>query len=396
LDRAGARWVNGVPIWAFDESGIDRPLAPELRKGGPVHLVAGFGPTRVELAEPDVLDVDMRLFVSRLQGLARQHGATLEGARRVRGMRDAAGGVVLETESGELWARWVIDASGLAGARLLDRRRARAAELCLAAQEVRRVIDADAARAWLAEQRAGLCSALTFTGVAGGYSIVNVRLLEAAGGLEVSLLAGSIPAGGRPAGQFLLDRFVAEHAWVGDRLFGGARAIPLRLPDPALALGPVALLGDAAGQVYAAHGSGIAAQLMAADLLGRTLADGRDPWAYNAAWQRRWGGQFAASLLFMRFTAALSSEELARLIDVGLMTKALALPVIEQREALPSILDLPGLTLGALRARSVVARLLPVVRQMVASRLHYRHFPDRPDHAERWHRRLVELAPGLT
>ena len=45
---------------------------------------------------------------------------------------------------------------------------------------------------------------MLFTGVAGGYSIVNVRRY----GDRVYLLTGSIPADGQPSGKQLLDRFV--------------------------------------------------------------------------------------------------------------------------------------------------------------------------------------------
>ena len=35
LDRAGPRWVNGVPAWLFDEARVPRPAAPELLEANP-------------------------------------------------------------------------------------------------------------------------------------------------------------------------------------------------------------------------------------------------------------------------------------------------------------------------------------------------------------------------
>jgi menaquinone-9 beta-reductase len=68
LDEAGARWVNGVPEWTFDESGIEPPRGEELRgRGHAFHIVSGWGPQRVVLREQELLEVDMRLLVARLQ-----------------------------------------------------------------------------------------------------------------------------------------------------------------------------------------------------------------------------------------------------------------------------------------------------------------------------------------
>jgi glycine/D-amino acid oxidase-like deaminating enzyme len=45
LADAGARWVNGVAGWMFDEAGLARPSGDELiAEGGAFHLIAGFGP----------------------------------------------------------------------------------------------------------------------------------------------------------------------------------------------------------------------------------------------------------------------------------------------------------------------------------------------------------------
>src|SRR5690606_38217140 len=130
---------------------------------------------------------------------------------------------------------------------------------------------------------------LCFSGVAGGYSIVNLRC----DGRTVGLLTGSIPGEGHPSGRALLDAFAADNPWVGEVVQGGARALPLSRPDDLLARGSVALVGDAARQVFSAHGSGIGIGLVAARLLADTLAQGRTPRDYAVAFQRRWGGLLA-------------------------------------------------------------------------------------------------------
>ena len=77
---------------------------------------------------------------------------------------------------------------------------------------------------------------------------------------------------------------------IGPRVFGGSGAIPLRRTHDRLAGDRVALLGDAACQVFPAHGSGVAAGLLAARLLADTLAAGGPIGDYAVAWQRRHGG----------------------------------------------------------------------------------------------------------
>src|SRR5687768_10240773 len=109
LEEAGARWVNGVPGWMFDASEIPRPRGDELiGTGHPFHLVAGYGPERVVLRDLDLLEVDMRLLVARLQQMARDAGAELRGGVRVRKFD----GTRLDTADGEIRAKHYVDASG--------------------------------------------------------------------------------------------------------------------------------------------------------------------------------------------------------------------------------------------------------------------------------------------
>jgi len=323
LGEAGARWVNGVPRWMFEEAGVDEPRGDErLGYGHPFHLVAGSGPDRVVVREHDVLDVDMRLLVARLQHDAIEAGADLRGGVTVRGLEAGA----LATSAGPLRARWFVDASGLAGARLLDQPRLHPTDVCTAAQQVRVVRDPAGARAFLdrhgVEPRATLC----FTSIAGGYSIVNVRV----DGDHVSLLTGSIPALGNPSGARLLASFVEDNRWIGDVVFGGARAIPLRRPS-VLARGDVALLGDAGSQVFSAHGSGIGVGLVAARQLADALTRGAGPHGYARAFRRRWGMLLASYDLFRRLSQRLSARQVSWMMRAGVLNETSVRTALEQR-----------------------------------------------------------------
>lgn len=328
LDGAGARWVNGVPRWMFDEAALDQPRGDEcVGHGNPFHLVAGRGPTRVVVRKHGVLDVDMRLLVARLQQGAREAGADLRGDVTVHGLD----GGTLSTSAGTLKAGFFVDASGLAGARLLGQDRTSASDLCTAAQEVRALRDPAGARAFLAEHGITEGTTLCFTAVAGGFSIVNVRVEDD----RVSLLTGSIPVGDHPSGARLLASFVAEQPWIGQVLFGGARAIPLRLPQR-LARGRVALLGDAGSQVFSAHGSGIGVGLVAAKQLADALASGEGPEAYARAFQRRFGLLLRTYDVLRRFSQRIGAREVRWMMRAGLMNETSVRMALEQRLPLAS------------------------------------------------------------
>jgi flavin-dependent dehydrogenase len=332
LGEAGARWINGVPSWQLDDAGIPRPSGAELLADDPpLHLVAGWGPERVVLTGRGVVELDMRELVARLQSLASEAGATLRGGVRVLGLS----GDRLETSEGPLRAEVTVDASGLAGTPLAPRPVIAREHLCAAAQAVHTITDHAAARDWFAQHEVPEGDALCFTGIAGGYSIINVRLE----GDTLGILTGSIPADGHPSGRALLDRFVAEHSWIGSPLFGGARAIPIRRPFDRLVHGRVALLGDAASQVFSAHGSGIGIGLLAGRVLAESLANENNLANYERRFLREHGGLLAGYDIFRRFSQRLAVDDLARLMRIGVLDARSALAGTSQRW--PTLFDHP-------------------------------------------------------
>lgn len=379
LGEGGARWVNGVQERFFREAGLELPTGPELRGGkARFHLVAGWDGPRLSAAGHDVLDVDMRRLVARLQQRAREHGAELREGVSVGPLERGT----LSTSSGTLTAGCFVDASGLSGANLLGQPRPPREALCAAAQQVRRVRDLPAARAFFASHGVEPGETLCFTGVAGGYSIVNVRLE----GEELSILTGSLPGLGHPSGGALLDRFVEEHPWVGDALFGGARAIPLRRPYDRLATQDIAAVGDAAAQLFTVHGSGVGVGLVAARRLADALTQGRSPWEWSVAWMRQEGGLLAGFEAFRRFSASLHPEELAELITSGLFGEELVRSGLCVTLPSPGRLGLLERSGGVLRAPRLGARLGPVLARLTATLALYRAYPARPAGLPRWAR----------
>lgn len=384
LDQAGARWVNDVARWLFEAAEIPLPQGEELRgHDAPFHLLAGWGPERVVMRQRSVLEIDMRMLVARLQAMAADAGAELRGGVRVLGRV----GDRLDTDHGPLRADVFVDASGLAGSRLLATPTVPREHICAAAQAVHAVVDQAAARAYFERHQVPVGETLCFTGIAGGYSIINARLE----GDELSILTGSIPADGHRSGRALLDRFVAEHPWIGAERFGGARAIPIRRPFDRLADDRVALLGDAGCQVFSAHGSGIGLGLLAGRMLADSLANGEGPSGYQRRFLREHGGVLAAYDIFRRYSQRMPDGELAILMRAGLLDAESASAATAQR--LPALdLQLAKSKLEAVtRAPTQALALAQVGARMAAVIGLYRAYPETPERLRHWSRAVARI-----
>lgn len=384
LEEAGAQWINAVPGWCFDVAGIARPEGAErLGDDVPYHLRAGAG--HVVVREHGALEVDMSLLVARLQRDAREAGARLASGVRALGVD----GDALSTDQGRVRAEAIVDASGLAGARLLGATPVARADLCAAAQEVRVLRERGAAEAFFDAHGVPAGEVLSFVGAAGGYSVLNLRL----DGEHLSMLTGSIPADGHPPGRAMIERFVAEHPWIGEPIRAGARAIPLGPPALPLARGRGARVGDAALQVFSAHGSGVGAGLVAARMLVDALAHGAGLEDYEARWTRERGGVLAAYDLFRRFSQRMTSGELERLVVAGLLDEGMMRPALMQRAPDLRLAQLAPKASAALRERGVVARVAQVAARMEATRALYALFPARPGRRRRlWRRALARVS----
>ncbi|MFT5584771.1 MAG: flavin-dependent dehydrogenase, partial [Cognaticolwellia sp.] len=254
LDASGARWVNGVPRWVFGHCGLASPGPGEGHATGvPFHMLAQRGPVRNVITGHDLMEVEMPALTQRLLDKAERHGAVLLDQVGDVQVQDGCVRARVETSTLEWVAETVVDASGLKGLKLL-RGEQDPGPLCAAAQQKRALLDPQGAAAFFDAHGVPRDQTLCFTGIAGGYSILNVQLH----GGKVSLLAGSVPALGHPSGLKIIEAFAQEHPWVGEQLDGGARVVPLGAPLPCVGRDKQVALGDAAGMVFSAHGSGIA------------------------------------------------------------------------------------------------------------------------------------------
>jgi flavin-dependent dehydrogenase len=416
LDGAGAHWVNALPAWMFTRAGIAEPEPPELRTAGPHYVMLdAHGKRHGALPKSPLQFVDMRHLVARLQRDARAAGATLLGGAAVRAVRleadrpcavrlsvsDGAGG---ET-SREVAARLFVDASGMAGVLrtrvpLLARETPapKGADVCAAAQEVRHIADRAGARAFLDRAGARSGDAIGYLGVNGGFSTLLVQIdIERD---EVEILTGATALPEFPSGLQMLRDFVAREPWVGERLFGGSGAIPIRRPYERLAVPGLALVGDAACQVFPAHGSGIGAGLIAARLLGEVVRGAADPGSgrvlsrYEAAFQRETGALLAAYDVFRRLAQGLPSAGVRALLASGLLDEVMTAAALDQRLPIPDPARAVRLAVAALRAPQLAARMGPAIVRMLAVHATWKLHPGADERAAAAWRAVARRVAG--
>ncbi len=390
VGETGARWMNAVPRWCFEAARLAPPSGDCLFGGGAAeghrfHLIAPEARGRLSIAAPPILHVDMRRLVD---GLARD--AIAAGAEVVRGAvtgvaieRGRVRSVTVASEGGsrELTASLFVDATGIGGAV-----RGRVPELaaacpmpdehsrCVAAEYQFAVRDPEGLRAFLREHGAEPGHDLAFSGLAGGYSTVTLfttRSLDLVG-----VLTGSIPSLGVPDAGALLDRFVERAPFLGEQLWGGRGAIPVRRPFDVLAAPGVALVGDAACQVHAAHGSGVGIGLVAARLLADATAHASDPGhrdallRYERSFHAAYGGLLAAADAFRRFVQSASRGDVQSLIEEGLLEERLASAALAQHPVRPDIRFAMSMVPKVARAPGLALRFLPLAaRSAVLDRL---------------------------
>ncbi len=418
--RAGASWVNGVERTLFAGLGLGRPPEGVIVDEPPAFTMQSPGGHRVRCAPVPTVGVDMRALQAWLLDRARSAGADVRHGVRVEGPAlegTRATGVNVTGAEGArtIGARLVVDAAGLA-APVRDRlpghlfrepfcdEAARGpwvadADLCLAHQEVRSIADPTAARRWLVEMGLLEGETLSHAGVSGGYSICNVHVDLSRG--TAGFLSGSKLDAPRSARRLILD-LVERLGFIGERVFGGGRKLPLRRAFDLLVGDGWALLGDAGSQMFPSHGSGVATGMLAATLLAdvadRALTQGELSraalWPYAVRWHRRRGAVCAANDVLRRLTETLSPEDVDTLVRDGLLGEA---ELAQSLACAPAALDPASLALRApqllRRLPWLLRRFLPGVVRATQVQGHYERFPERWDAAAlaAWSRRTSEL-----
>src|SRR5699024_3547593 len=114
-----------------------------------------------------------------------------------------------------------------------------------------------------------------FVGLSGGFSTCAVTV--SADLRHVGVLVGCLANGRYRSGPGMVTDLCRREAWIGPALTVGTGVIPLRRPYARTTAAGVALVGDAGGQVFPAHGSGIGIGLVAGTVLAEGVGAADDP-----------------------------------------------------------------------------------------------------------------------
>jgi len=421
-ERGGAQWHNGVVDRHFVQAGLEPPSGPERGPSGVTVHLRGLDPRIGPTIRTPTVSADMALLGGRLRGLAAGAGVeTIDAVTsfdprvdprtgRIRSLiLRTAGARSTRTVTADLY----VDASGRAGAL---RRHApdlapwcptvRGEDLCSASDGRYEVADAGGAERFLERHGARPGDTVTRVGVDGGFSTLAVSVTEDL--TRVGVLVGCLADGRHgPAPRLLADLLRAE-PWIGTEIVLGTGVIPLRRPYARITAPGLALVGDAACQVFPAHGSGIGIGLVAGSLLAEAVADADDPgdperlWAgYQAPFQRSEGADLAAYDVMRRASTHLDGAGVDALVRSGLVDERTARNGLDQRWAPPSPADTARGLVRLARNPRVGRALAPFLTRAQLAHRHARRHPAELDldALDRWaqrDRRLVEggrLAP---
>ncbi len=394
-EKLGRPWINGVEERLFPAIGLGGAKSPIRFAERSRFIIESPAGHRLTIERPKVAEIDMRQLTAALLRNALLLGVRTRfdtDARRLIVENSRVRGVVVRNREGDeerIRARCVVHAAGhrpLPGTEALGEEtpgdEVDDADLCIASQEVYEIDDPSAAERFMKERGLRPHDALSRVGVRGGYAISNISIdLDAR---QASFLSGAMLHKGASASRDLIEEYRRDIGFTGKKLFGGTGLIPVRRPHDRLVAPGYALLGDAAAQVYPAHGSGVAAGIRAALLLANTLRgalrsldeiDTESLWPYAALFMRSRGALCAGAEIVRKLAESFSSEELDRLVGGGLMQADISHDVIACRPARVPILRLPGLLVRVAAAGALGRRVAGATLRSRRQEHHYRSYP---------------------
>ncbi|MEZ5374628.1 MAG: FAD-dependent oxidoreductase [Microthrixaceae bacterium] len=388
-EAAGAQWHNGVLPWQFAAAQVEPPVPVDGSAAAPrtAHFFGPDGRHSATVTDSPVVRADMAGLGRRLRTRAVEAGVEILDSSDVLDVETDWAGRLCAIEIGRshgdgpgrrlrLEAALFVDASGRHGA-LRGAAPAltpwcpdvRDEELCSAGDHEFRVGDRNGARRFLTRHGAEAGQAVTILGPAGGWS---TRAVTVANDLRsAAVLVGCLASGPRRTAPHLQASARADLPWLGEVLSGAFGVIPLRRPFARFTAPGLALVGDAACQVFPAHGSGIGLGLMAGTMLAEGVADADDCgdesvlWGYQYEYQRSYGGTLAAFESLRRMSTELGTSGVRDMIRAGLMDAEAMRAGLEQRWRPPSPASVPA---AALRLASVPSAAATMVPRMVRAR----------------------------
>jgi flavin-dependent dehydrogenase len=381
--KAGPTWVNGVVPWQFERAGLPDPqhgFGIEHDRSS-FHLVSPGRDQVATVEDNPVVHLDMRVLTAYLRDQAAAAGVSFrwETAMSAGRYEQTNGGARLaQIDSADgflsITAELFVDASGMPA--VLRSQHPEAAHLwprpnstsvCRALDYTYEVLHPEGADAFCVLWGAEPGSALCFSSPSNGYSVSVLTVAKDR--THVNVLVGTLEADSPHSAKDLLWNVVADHPWIGRPIFGGGGQIPLAPPFDALGAAGLALIGDAANQVMAAHGSGIGLGLIAARILADS-ADASDLGSaatidrYERAFHREFGALLHGYDRFRRFSSSVGPSGVQQLFDSGVFDGDLAEPGLHQHLGSIPPNELPRRLLALGRRPKLAWELAPVLLGM--------------------------------
>lgn len=387
LNIAGPQWINAVPFWMFDKAGLEQPSGDEVHDLNEKFILRSpNGRSRLVIPNLGVPDVHMGLLGQRLKKLlfstantaqfikASIHEIKLDEQGRVRTIFGTTGqpGTELSIE-----AKLFVDASGFkAVLRKLHPWQktcwpnAKADDTCTAAQRVLAIKDKSGAKAYLESNNIEAGDVLADLGRNGGFSLFRAQIDRDFN--HISLLCGIRAIPELPSAHMTINRFVKENSWIGEAYIDGRGVIPLNAPFPKLVAPGFALLGDAAHQVFAAHGSGIGFGLIAAFILAESIAESKDLGSfdellnYQKVFHEKHYKKLFISEQFRIFSQGLEPEKIDRLFESDILSQQTAKETLQQTDISISLSTISNFFSKSFKSPRVFFEMLPFLYKAAA------------------------------
>ena len=400
-ENSGACWVNDIPPWMFEKAGIALPEAPEKRIDfSPFVMRTEKGKGRIFLENRPMWGIDIRLLVKRLHQTAEELGVTLIDQCQITDVvihNDRPTQIQLKrndfigkSQQISCSASLFVDASGVS--QFLLRKVPALDNLCPklpsrsyihAAQGVYEIKDRIGAKYYLESLKELPGTFICFPAINGGYSTLMVRIDPDFD--HVELLTGVVNDGYHGTGETCIQSFKKAQSWVGERIFGGSGRIPLNKPYRQFVSPGIAVIGDAACQVFPAHGSGVGSGMLAARMLSDAVVLNDDPgamdalWHYQTTFQKDRGMIHALYHVFAQMVQSMPEKDVQALVEKGMLTKSNVLSSLNQQLPNPDAQSLVSMIAGSAFSPLITMKILTQLPKFTAVPLLYAFYPNQPD-----------------
>jgi flavin-dependent dehydrogenase len=386
LMGSGPNWINGIPSWIFDKAKVKRPQKPEIFDENDRFIIRANNRNRLVINKLGLLDVHMeRLGIRLKQDFLKCNNsnflmALVKGSNYINSRLTEIDIESKETKIKKIKAHLFVDASGIKatlrkghplGKPLwpnLERQ-----DTCIAAQVSYEIKDRHGAISYLEKNQTLAGDILCDIGFMGGYSLFRSQVDHDLN--HISVLCGVRALPHYKSALTAVRKFEDDNSWIGQRFIAGQGAIPLNSPYHQLGDLGLALLGDAASQVYAAHGSGIGMGLLAATILCDALIDARktgtDLGSLSVinAYQKVFHGLYQKRLYFAeqfrRFSQSITLDKSAQLIDSGLLNEELMKQTLRQEDLSLPLKTALSLTTKALLSPKALPIVFPLIKNLI-------------------------------